>query len=60
MSRKQEGHSESMTNRQGIASINTLFRANGHEADDMVFIQHLALPVAMLFGTQITGGIADD
>ncbi len=56
MSRKQEGHGKSITKRQGIASINTLFRTNGHEADDMVFFQHLALPVAMLFSTQITGG----
>lgn len=56
MSREQEGHSESTTKGQGIASTSTLFRTNGHEADDMVFIQHLALPVAMLFDAQVTGG----
>lgn len=56
MPRKQEGHGESITKRQGSASINTLFRTDGHEADNMVFFQHLALPVAMLFGTRITGG----
>jgi len=50
MSRKQEGHSEYVTNRQGIAFIHPLFRANGQEADDMVYFQHLALPIAMLFG----------
>ena len=50
MSRKQESHSEYVTNRQGIAFIHPLFRANGQEADDMVYFQHLALLIAMLFG----------